>query len=52
MTDDGNVTYLVEVTTGSVAAMTPDDDAWTVGEAGPVALWTTVETSSTTLPTG
>lgn len=44
MTDDGNVTYLVDVTTGSVAALTPDDGTWTVREVGPVALWTTVET--------
>jgi methyltransferase of ATP-grasp peptide maturase system len=39
----GDVVYLVDVVTGSVAALTPRDESWDVRESGPVKLWERIE---------
>ncbi|MET9290486.1 ATP-grasp peptide maturase system methyltransferase [Streptomyces sp. NPDC003077] len=43
MTTDGDAMYLLDVVTGSVATLTPDDDGWAVRESGPVKLWERIE---------
>lgn len=39
------VTYLIDAVTGSVAALTQNDDGWQVRQAGPVRLWGRIETA-------
>ncbi|MCC3773306.1 ATP-grasp peptide maturase system methyltransferase [Streptomyces sp. UNOB3_S3] len=43
MTTVGEVVHLVDVTTGSAAALTPRDGRWEVREGGPVRLWERIE---------
>lgn len=41
----GDHTLLIDVTTGSVAALTEHDSRWQVRQAGPVRLWESIETA-------
>ncbi|WP_225447777.1 hypothetical protein [Streptacidiphilus sp. P02-A3a] len=44
LSDQGDALYLVDVVSGSVAALTRDDQGWRVREGGPRRLWEKVET--------
>ncbi|WP_328392325.1 ATP-grasp peptide maturase system methyltransferase [Streptomyces sp. NBC_00390] len=39
----GNIVHLVDVVTGSAAALTPNTGTWEVREGGPVPLWERIE---------
>ncbi|MFI6276387.1 ATP-grasp peptide maturase system methyltransferase [Streptomyces sp. NPDC050988] len=43
MTTVGDVVHLVDVVTGSAAALTPHDGGWRVREGGPMKLWERIE---------
>ncbi|WP_030786113.1 ATP-grasp peptide maturase system methyltransferase [Streptomyces sp. NRRL S-920] len=43
MTTVGEVVHLVDVVTGSAAALTPGEGGWEVREGGPVKLWERIE---------
>jgi hypothetical protein len=47
MTSDDDGTHLVDITTGSVASLTPGHGGWNVRQAGPVRLWDSVEAALT-----
>lgn len=45
LTGTDDATHLIDVVTGSVAALVPEGGTWQVRQAGPVRLWDAVETA-------
>lgn len=42
-TSAGDLTYLVDVVSGSAASITPEGQGWSVRQAGPVRMWDAIE---------